>query len=109
MQLLALDANFAPVRYLPFFNLQWNREYYEIGQYSVQIAAADYSPDMAYLYTPDRPETGIIQKVELTDTVKGRFVQLSGYFLEAILNDKIVYPTYYANGSIPATVVAMLR
>lgn len=109
MQLLALDANFAPVQHLPFFNLQWNREYYEIGQYSVQIAAADYSPDMAYLYTPDRPETGIIQKVELTDTVKGRFVQLSGYFLEAILNDKIVYPTYYANGSIPATVVAMLR
>ena len=90
MQLLALDANFAPVLYLPFFNLQWNREYYEIGQYSVQIAAADYSPDMAYLYTPDRPETGIIQKVELTDTVKGRFIQLSGYFLEAILNDKIV-------------------
>ena len=31
------------------------------------------------------------------------------YFLEAILNDKVVYPTYYASGSIPATVVAMLR
>ena len=109
MKLLALDADFQPVDYLAYFNLQWTREYYEIGQFSVQIAAADYDTAMAYLYTPDRPETGIIQKVELTETVKGRFVQLSGYFLEAILNDKVVYPTYYANGSIPATVVAMLR
>lgn len=109
MQLLALDAEFQPVAYLAYFNLQWTREYYEIGQFSVQISAAAYKPEMAYLYTPDRPETGIIQKVELTETIKGRFVQLSGYFLEAILNDKVVYPTYYASGSIPATVVAMLR
>lgn len=109
MQLLALDSGFQPVRYLNYFNLQWTREYYTIGQFSVQLAAADYQPQMAYLYTPDRPETGVIQKVELTETVKGRFVQLSGYFLEAILNDKVVYPTYYANGSIPAAVVAMLR
>lgn len=109
MQLLALDSTFQPVDYLSFFNLQWNREYYEIGQFSVQIAAAAYNPKMAYLYTPDRPETGIIQKVELTETIKGRFVQLSGYFLEAILNDKVVYPTYYAAGTIPAAVVSMLR
>lgn len=109
MQLLALDSNFQPIAYLPYFNLQWDREYYAIGQFSVQIAAANYDPAMAYLYTPDRPETGIIQKVELTESIKGRFVQLSGYFLEAILNDKIVYPTFYANGNIPATVVAMLR
>ena len=109
MQLLALDSGFQPVRYLNYFNLQWTREYYTIGQFSVQLAAADYQPQMAYLYTPDRPETGVIQKVELTETVKGRFVQLSGYFLEVILNDKVVYPTYYASGTIPATVAAMLR
>lgn len=109
MELLALDSSFQPIDYLPYFNLQWTREYYKIGQFSVQVAAASYDPAMAYLYNADRPETGIIQKVELTETVKGRFVQLSGYFLEAILNDKVVYPTYYASGSIPATVVAMLR
>lgn len=110
MQLKALDSRFQTlVEHLPYFNLQWTREYYTVGQFSVQIAAAAYMPQMAYLYTPDRPETGIIQKVELTETIKGRFIQLSGYFLEAILNDKAVYPTYYASGSIPASVVAMLR
>lgn len=109
MQLLALDKDFQNVAYLPYFNLQWTREYYEPGQFSVQIAVAGYDPRMAYLYTPDRPETGIIQKVELTETIKGRFVQLSGYFLEALFNDKVVYPTFYATGAIPAAVVAMLR
>lgn len=109
MELLALDAAFQPIDYLPYFNLQWTREYYKVGQFSVQISATSYDPAMVYLYSAERPETGIIQKVELKETVKGRFVQLSGYFLEAILNDKVVYPTYYASGSIPATVVAMLR
>lgn len=109
MQLLALDSAFQPLAYLNCFNLQWTREYYKTGQFSVQIGAAGYTSGMAYLYTPDRPETGVIQKVELNETVKGRFVQLSGYFLEAILNDKVVYPTFYASGAIPAAVVAMLR
>ena len=109
MQLLALDAEFQPVAYLPYLNLQWSREYYKVGQFSVRVGVSEYDPTMAYLYSPDRPETGIIQKVELTETVKGRFVQLSGCFLEAILNDKVVYPTYYATGAISASVVAMLR
>lgn len=109
MQLLALDKDFQALSYLPYFNLQWDREYYTVGQFSVQVSVSDYSPEMAYLYTPDRPEMGIIQKVELSETVKGRFIQLSGYFLEALFNDKVVYPTYYATGTIPASVVAMLR
>lgn len=109
MQLLALDSDFQPVAYLPYFNLQWTREYYTVGQFSVQIPADAYSQDMVYLYTPDRDETGVIQMVELTQSIKGRFVQLSGYFLEILLNDKVVYPTYYATGSIPASVVSMLR
>lgn len=109
MQLLALDAGFQPVAYLEYLNLQWTREYYKPGQFSVQISASAYHKGMRYIYTPDRPETGMIQSVELEETVRGRFVQLSGYFLEAILDDKIVWPTYYANGSVPRSVVAMLR
>lgn len=109
VELRALDSNFQLVGNLSYFNLQWNREYYTVGTFSVQVAVGAYKPSMVYLYTPDRPETGIIQKVELTETVKGRFVQITGYFLEAILNDKVVYPTYYASGAIPSAVVAMLR
>ena len=108
MELLTLDANFQPVDYLQHINLQWNREYYQAGNFSVQIPANQYNPQMRYLYTPNRPETGIIQKVELTETVKGQFIQLSGFFLEAILNDKIVYPTYYAKGPLDTAVCSMV-
>lgn len=109
MQLLALDKDFQSLDYLPYFNLQWTREYYTTGQFSVQVAASAYDPRMAYLYTEERWETGIIQKAELTTTIKGKFVQISGYFLEASLNDKIVYPTFYASGRIPADVVSMIK
>lgn len=110
MELLALDADFEPVGYLPYINLQWTREYYSPGQFSAQIPTAAYDAAMAYLYTPDRPEMGIIQKVERTETIKGKFVQLSGYFLERLLWDKVVWPTFYAEtDTIPAAVTAMLR
>lgn len=110
MELLALDADFEPVRYLPYINLQWTREYYTAGQYSVQVAAGDYDPRMAYLYTPERPEMGIIHKVERTENIKGRFIQISGYFLERLLWDKILWPTYYASGgTIPEAVTAMIQ
>lgn len=109
MELLALNKEFQPLVYVPYINLQWEREYYTFGQFSVQILAADYDPAMAYLYTPDRPETGIIQKIELEETIKGRFVQLSGFFLEKILDDKIVYPTFYASGMMETTVRSMVQ
>ena len=110
MDLLALDADFEPVGYLPYINLQWTREYYKAGQYSVQVAAGNYDPRMAYLYTPERPEMGIIQKVGRTENIKGRFIQISGYFLERLLWDKIIWPTYYARGgTIPEAVTAMIQ
>ncbi len=100
MELLALDRDFAPVAYLRYFNLQWTRRYYECGEFSVQLRAADYRPEMAYIYARARPETGIVQKVEYTSGLKGEFVQLSGFFLESMLNDKIVYPTFYGRGNL---------
>lgn len=109
MQLLALDASFSPVRYLKYLDLAWNREYYRCGDFSVQIAANEYRDSMAYIYTKDRPETGIIQKVEFTGTTEGDFIQLSGFFLENILNYAIIYPTFYANGIMDEQCTALVN
>lgn len=108
MELFALDGNFQILGILDYINLQWNREYYEPGSFSVQLTADGFIPGIKYLYTPARPETGMAQKVELTETVKGKFVQLSGFFLEALLNDKIVFPTYYGSGKIESAVTNMV-
>lgn len=100
MELTGLDRDFQPVKTFQFINLQWNRKYYQCGSFSVQIIAEEYDPSVIYLFRKDRPETGIIQKVEYTETIKGAFVQLSGFFLECLANDKIIYPTFFASGNI---------
>lgn len=100
MEILALNKNFMPVGYLKYTNLQWNRKYYECGDFSIRIPVYEYSSDIAYIYCPVRPETGIVQKVEYEQSVKGEFVQISGFFLERILWDKISYPTFYASGNL---------
>lgn len=108
MQLLALDENFQNLKYIKYINLQWNREYYSIGNFSVQITEDNYLPEMKYIYTEERPEVGVIQKVEIQNTVKGTFIQLEGMFLESILNDKTIYPTYYGSGDIGQSVLDMV-
>ncbi|MBQ9785066.1 MAG: hypothetical protein IJW29_06165 [Clostridia bacterium] len=56
----------------------------------MEVPASVYDPSWAYIYTEERPETGIIQKVEYSDTsqVAGGedTVILSGFFFEWELN-----------------------
>ena len=99
MEIRALDANFIPVGLtaLRYFDLTWDRKYYEVGMFSMQIRVKDYTSDMQYIYTPERPEIGMIQKVEYSD--EDQMVLLRGYFYEGKLADKIVYPTFAKYGT----------
>lgn len=100
MELFALDKDFNIVSQLVATNIQWNRKYYEHGDFSIQIPLNQYSSDMAYVYTKDRKEVGMINKVSYSDSNSFQNVQLSGYFLERWFNDKIIYPTFYGSGEI---------
>lgn len=75
---------------IPYTSLMWNRKYYECGDFLMEVPANVYDPSWAYIYTEERPETGIIQKVEYSDTsqVAGGVdtVILSGFFMEYNLN-----------------------
>lgn len=75
---------------IPYTSLMWNRKYYECGDFLMEVPANVYDPSWAYIYTEERPETGIIQKVEYSDTsqVAGGVdtVILSGFFFEWELN-----------------------
>lgn len=96
----ALDSDFKLITAIKYINLQWNRRYYAYGDFSIKLAAKDYSSDMSYIYSPDRPEVGIIQQRTITQSSTGDFVQLSGYFLEKMLDDKIIYPVFNFSGNI---------
>ena len=98
---------------IPYKTLTWSRKYYEPGQFTMQIPVDIYDQRWEYIYCSDRPETGMIQKVRLTDdsTVAEGVdtIELSGFFLEAMLNDLIFLveetetETYYETWNTQAT------
>ena len=75
---------------IPYTSLQWNRRYYEVGTFTMEVPADLYSPEWRFIVCDARPETGIIQKREFSDTSHtedGRdTVMISGFFLEAVMN-----------------------
>lgn len=95
MEVIFLDDNISLLKYCKVISLQWHRKYYEPGQFLIQILASDYESSMKYVKLSERDEIGIIQKIQYEQTVKGAFIQLSGFFGERILWEWVNYPTYY--------------
>lgn len=90
MELKGLDAGFHMVKMLRCVNIQWNRRYYQAGDFAIQLRMEDWDPAIAYIYTPQRPEMGMVEKVETEHNIKGDFVNVSGFFLEGLLNWKVI-------------------
>lgn len=90
--LIALDKEFNMITPLAPVNVQWNRKYHEPGSFSIQLPLEQYSADMKYLYTKDRPEVGKITQKNYAEKNGFAYMQLSGYFLENELNRHVVYP-----------------
>lgn len=75
---------------IPYRSLRWVRRYTEPGEFEMVVPSDVYDPSWSYIYTPFRPETGIIQKVQFDDSAESYAgidsVTLSGFFLESVLN-----------------------
>lgn len=76
---------------IPYTSLIWTRRYTKPGQFEMVVPADIYDSSWAYICCDDRPETGIVQKVEFSDTAQTKdgidTVTVSGFFLEAVLNN----------------------
>lgn len=108
MELLLLDKDFNNLGQIAPTSIQWNRKYYEAGDFMVMIDTAQYNPNACYLYTNERPELGVISKVEY-QVDKVATIQISGNFAEKILDDSVIYPTFYGNGPCGATCKTMVQ
>lgn len=108
MELMGLDANFQPVRTLHCISIQWNRRYYEAGDFQLELRAEDWNPLIEYVYTAQRPETGMVEKIEVEHAVKGDFVLVSGFFLEGMLNWKTTFPAVSSTGNVCAKCKALV-
>lgn len=100
MELIALDKEFQKVDIISPTNIQWNSRYYSFGDFSISLPKKQYKNEMKYIYVKDREETGIINKVEYSYSETGERVQLSGFFIEKILDEKVSYPTFNGSGEI---------
>ncbi len=109
MEIMALNGDFLPEgpTNLTYFDLAWNRKYYETGQFSIQIKAQDYRADMKYIFTAQRPELGMIQKVVYEE--EEGMVVLSGFFYERKLADKIIWPAFERYGTRSGFVAAAVE
>lgn len=106
MEVYGLDDKFGLVTAaVPYFNLQWNRKYYDAGDFSIQISADVYDPSWAYIMTHDRPEVGIVQKLQYTNNGGEKLVQLSGFFAEQRLNGIVASPRFVADLSKTENVI----
>lgn len=100
IRIKTLDQFFENPFIVPYINLTWVRRYYGYGEFALEMDVNSYNPNAAYIYSPDRPEVGVIQSVKITHQREESRVLLSGYFIEVILDDKIIFPVYNGSGNI---------
>lgn len=102
MDLLGLSSAFETISYIPYINLQWKRRYYETGKWQAQIPESEYDPRIRFVYTPDRPELGMVERMESQATIKGDFVLISGRFMETIFDRQLAFPHITGTYELPA-------
>ncbi len=95
--IIGLDKDYQIVSLLRPSNLQWNRKYHEPGNFSIQLPLSQYSQDIRYIYTKDRPEMGRVVQQNYMAQLGYKYMQLSGYFEENELNRHVVYPKGSSN------------
>lgn len=69
-----------------FIELQWTRKCFEPGSFSLYFRAEDWDNKIKYIQLEDRPETGIVQKVQYEYLPEGDFITASGFFIEKLLD-----------------------
>lgn len=94
LNVIALDEDFEIYSYLSPHVIQWNRKYYDFGDFELNIPVNQYHEDIKYIYLEGHDELGIVQKKQYYVSDNEELINLSGFFIEKILDDKITYPMY---------------
>lgn len=89
----ALDSSKKKFAIIKAISISWNRRLYSSGDFSIEMAASEFSKHMKFIYKDGGRELGIIQKYQYKYTRdKGKTVIISGNFMEALVNNVPVIP-----------------
>ena len=92
----ALDKHRHKIRALNSCNVQWNKKLLSPGDFSIELDFSEWSTDFVYIYKDGEDYLGVIQKYSYSFNVDGiKKVQISGVFIEALLNNIPVMPFDY--------------
>lgn len=99
-----LDDNFDLVTNITYSDLQWSRLYNEAGKFVIDGVKGHVPFSRStwkYVYTEKRKELGKISQVNWKKDVNRSNLTLSGYFVEAEVDQMVAYakPSYYYNDS----------
>lgn len=101
MNILILDKKFDIICSVGEYNsFIWTRRLYEKGMFELHTSS-DKMPDLmagTYLYRSDRTELGVIKTVEY-DHENSAQCKVTGYFVECLLDDRVIELTTYLNGT----------
>lgn len=93
MYFIITDKNFKRICTLTnAINIQWVQRWYSCGEFSIQLPAenVNVTSDWHYILCSERPNVGIIQQKIYSQNIKGKFVQISGFFMEHELSNSVV-------------------
>lgn len=106
MEFRALDKYFEFVGVINPITVQWNRKYYEVGDFVITIPMKQYHSNVRYISCNERKELGVVNKASYQKT--DDTMEISGYFAESLLNYGNTYPTFYGSGEITYVLKTML-
>lgn len=86
------DKNFKRICTLgKAINIQWDQKWYSCGQFSIQLpASVNATDDWYYVLCDERQNVGIIQQKIYSQNIKGKFLQISGFFMEHELSNVVI-------------------
>lgn len=93
---------------IPYLNLQWNRKYFDSGTWQMQVDASVYDPRWRFIMTHDRPEVGVVQKVQYDNNGGEKLVLLSGFFAEQMLDQIVCSPRFVTDRAHTGTAIRVL-
>lgn len=109
MEVYALSSSWELVTAnVPYLNLQWNRKYYEAGDWEMQLPAEAYDPSWHYVVSNDRDEVGLVQKLEYDNSSGSRMVTVSGFFAEKVLDGIVCSPRFVTDKAHTETAIQAL-
>ena len=109
MLIYGLDINRKHIAFFNPDNVQLNRRYYTYGDFIIQIPFNQFVNGVCYIYIPDKRQLCIVNKTVYKYDAVSKYVQLSGFFAEKLLDNYVRTGDISISGKIGSVALELLK